>query len=119
MKARFAACETDLQGCLGQPAPSHAPRTAAPLPGTEDLLDPAVDALDGMVPAAQRTERVVTGAAPHAGGDDPRCAALGSEAEPETSPRYALSARTSPRLPGRASLPARPSWTLPGVTVRS
>ena len=46
--------EVDLDGGFGEASPSHSAQPVTTLPCSEDLLDPA----------------------PHAGGDDPRYAAL-------------------------------------------
>ena len=51
----------------------------AALPCSEDLLDPASHAMDGLIPFVELAEGFLFVAAPHAGGDDPRDAALGTD----------------------------------------
>jgi len=70
--------EADLHGGLGKPAPAHASKTIASLPGAEDLLDPATDAMDRLVPGIETCQGFGFVAPPHGGSDDARSAAFGA-----------------------------------------
>ncbi len=70
--------EADLHGGLGKPAPSHAWKTIASLPGAEDLLDPATDAMDRLVPGIETCQGFGFVAPPHGGSDDARRATFGA-----------------------------------------
>ena len=45
--------EADLEGGLCQSAAAHMAKTVASLPGAEDFLDPASDAMDRSVPCGK------------------------------------------------------------------
>ena len=68
--------EIDLDGGFGETSPSHPAQAVAALPCTEDLLDPAPNPMDRLVPFFELAQRLLFVAVPHAGGDDPRYAAL-------------------------------------------
>lgn len=68
--------EMDLDGGFGETSPSRSAKAVAALPCSEDLLDPTPNAMDRLVPFMELAQRFGFVAAPHAGGDDPRNAAL-------------------------------------------
>jgi len=70
--------EVDLDGGFGDPAPSHPAKPIASFPGPEYLLDAAPHPMDRLVPFFELTKRLVFVAAPHAGGDDARRPAFGT-----------------------------------------
>jgi len=67
----------DLDGSLDRTTPSHAARTMASLPGSEDFLDAATNPVDRPVSSIAPLEGFYPDAAPHAGSNDPWSAALG------------------------------------------
>jgi len=71
--------EADLGGGFGEASPSHSAQAIAALPCSEDLPDPASHAMDGLIPLMEFAEGFLLVAAPHAGGDDQRDAALGTD----------------------------------------
>ena len=79
--------EVDLAGGLGDPAPSHPAQAVASFPSSEDFLDPAPHPVDRLVPVFEFSKRSLFVAAPHAGGDNARDAALGADGIAEVLPR--------------------------------
>lgn len=66
----------DLNGGFGETSPSHSAQAIAAFPCPEDLLDPAPHPMDRLVPFFELAQRFLFVAAPPAGRDDPRYAAL-------------------------------------------
>ena len=72
-----------MGGGFCETSPSHSAKAVAAFPGAEDLLDPTAHAMDWLIPCMELAQRFLLVAAPHAGGDDPRCAALRAHGIPE------------------------------------
>lgn len=48
--------EVDLDGGFGEASPSHSSKAVATLPSSQDLLDPAPNAVDRLVPDKDRSK---------------------------------------------------------------
>jgi hypothetical protein len=63
--------EVDLGGGFGETSPSHSTQAVASPPGSENLLDPAMHAVDQLVPLVELAQSFLLIAAPHASRNDP------------------------------------------------
>ena len=68
--------EVDLDGGFGETSPSHAAQAVRTLPCSEDLLNPAANAMDRLVPFMELSQRFLFVATPCASSDNPWYAPL-------------------------------------------
>ena len=57
--------EVDLDGGLGETAPSHAAQSIASFPRAKNLLDPSADTMDTVIPCLQARHRLFFVTSPH------------------------------------------------------
>jgi hypothetical protein len=105
--------EGELEGGFREAAPSRAPEAVAAFPPSEDLLDPAADALDRTVSGGELLRRVLVRPAPHGSNGHPRVpdenqsAAVFFAADLDGNlPPKSLTFRSS----GWSPIPASPTW---------
>ena len=67
-----------MNACFSKPSPSHPAETAASFPSPEDLLDPATDTVDWLVPGLKPCLCFGFVPSPHTGGDDAWRSTLGA-----------------------------------------
>ena len=62
--------QAGLQRGLGDPSPSHSPKSVRAFPSAKDLLDPASDVMDRAVPFGEQPMSLLLALGPNMRGDD-------------------------------------------------